>query len=443
MNDNCSIYTLNLFDEKYYLGNLEPVVQVISDVKDVKADDIEIDFKFTSEPVKQEKKYGYIEEDKELIDKYYQILKPYDLSIILFPYSFLLNKKDESYQILNKNKFNFKQTFNNKLIEKYDIYKYELINNVTSTFDHIKNNKFKYLHINALNLQNIKKNKIISESDRYINNLSHYLKSKHNKKYDIEYKVVYSLSYYNNPTFAKNSSKYKIEFKSGKESVNEIYNNMCTYNDYLKLVKHCDGKFDLLYISYVFTRVIATQLNAEFLQYFYLIMCVLKLAEINSSCILRIISYHLNTKVFYDFIFILKKYYKSVKLCNPITNNITRTNLYIICDNFKGVSKSTVDKYELLLKNNYTDSLYNNIISNNNSYNIHSLLKIDYRLHYSFVNEVTNFIQKLLIERYTFYTKIIYLNQLSEKEIKIIVKKLYRIKERLYYKYLKSNLFIM
>ena len=54
---------------------------------------------------------------------------------------------------------------------------FELINNVTSTFKHIKNNKFKYLHINALNLQNIKKNKIISDSDKYINNLTHYLKS--------------------------------------------------------------------------------------------------------------------------------------------------------------------------------------------------------------------------------------------------------------------------
>ena len=62
-------------------------------------------------------------------------------------------------------------------------------------------------------------------------------------------------------------AKYKIELKSGKESVNEIYNNMCTYNDYLKLVKHCDGKFDLLYISYVFTKVIATQLNFEIFEF--------------------------------------------------------------------------------------------------------------------------------------------------------------------------------
>ena len=442
VNDNCSIYTLNLFDEKYYLGNLEPIDKVISDVKDVKDTDIEIDFKFTSEPIKQEKKYGFIEQDKELIEKYTQISKQYDLSNILFPYSFLLDSKNMFYYKQFEKKFNFKQTFNNKIIEKYDIYSYELINNITSTFDHIKNKKLKYLHINALNLQNIEKNKIISESDRYINNLSHYLKSKHNKKYNIEYKGVYSLSYYNNPDFAKTSSKYKIELKSGKKSVNEIYNNLCTYNDYLKLVKHCNGKFDLLYISYAFTKTYVSDVSISILQYFYLIICVLKLSEINSSCLLRINTMNLNTKTFYDFIFILKNYYKSFKLCNPITNNITRNNLYIICDNFKGVSKSTVDKYELLLKNNYTDSLYNNIISNKNSYNIHSLLKIDYRLHYSFVNEITNFIQKLLIERYTFYTKLIYLNQLSEKEIKIIIKKLYRIKERLYYKYLKDNMFI-
>ena len=451
LNNNCKIYTLDLVDEKYYLGSLEPIVQEIGDVNDDNSK-IEIEFKFGTEMPQPQQQFGYIKEDAELNDKYFYIIGKYkDLLSVMEPFNLLQNIFSfTKWNTIFKTKYNIPVIKNN---DNIDYYYYDIIKHISNNFNHIKSSSkgnpkvLNFLQINPIDLNNVDKFNIKTDLNKYVNTFKHLLKYKLNKSdISINYRGSYSITYFNNKDVVLYPEKYKLDDK------NTILNNLCTYQDFEKLIKHCKNqKFDFIYnadrfqknfnIFDIKNKNVWNIINI--LELYYKVVLVLYFSQNNSSCIISTsnLTYF---KPIIDIIYILKKYFKIVKIVKTsfISNN--KGTSLIICDNFKGISQSELNQYINILKKNYTDSLFQDIIKNNNLYKyiINDLIPTkQYITNYDFINSISKYSTNRIIHKYDYYSRLIYISKLKQKDINELIKKLYKHKYQIYLNYLKINHF--
>lgn len=454
LNNNCIIYTLDLVDEKYYLGSLEPIVQEIGDVNDDNSK-IEIDFKFGTEMPQPQQQFGYIKEDAELNDKYtYSIGKYKDLASVIFPFelltfdSFNFNKWDTTF----KTKYNIPilKNIENKSI---DYYYYDIIKHISNDFNHIKSSSkgnpkvLNYLHINPINLNNVDKFNIKTNTESTINLFKQVLKYKLNKSdISINYKGVSTITYYNNKDIVLHPEKYKLDDK------HTILNNLCTYQDFEKLIKYCKNqKFDFLFINFNFQRnfsLLDINKQYEFIlnklhSLLFKLIIILYFTNINGSVILQL-GISIVYKPLIDIIYILKKYFITIKIVKSNLTIHNKLSNFLICENFKGISQSELNKYLYILKYNYTNSLFQDIIKNNNLYKyaIYDIIPSkQYITNYDFINSISKYSINRTINKYDYYSKLIYISKLKQNDINELIKKLYKHKYQIYLDYLKINNF--
>ena len=142
--------------------------------------------------------------------------------------------------------------------------------------------------------------------------------------------------------------------------------------------------------------------------------------------------------------YILKKYFKTFKIIKfkLISNN--KLSNFVICESFKGISQSELNQYINILKHNFTNTLFQDIIKNNNlhKYAIYDLIPSkQYITNYDFINSISKFSINRTINKYDYYSKLIYISKLKQNDINELIKKLYKHKYQIYLDYLKINNF--
>lgn len=436
VSDSCVKYSIEIYDVNSYLGRLDDIEQEIEG--EVTEKTLRLEIKFSDKEPEPKKEYGHLPDDIELINMYQKSLAKYkDLNNILFPYELVDNTAYDYSKWINKsakntNRYNIANNKNQNI----DYYKYEIFKNINNDFNHTK--KINILHINTINLSKIKDKKIENHEDLFFNTLKLAFNKKNiNKKLD--YKLILFCKYYNNLDLVTNPNKYKIEGN------NTYFNRLATHDDFMNLKKQCNNeKFDFAILNFgahtnfnwlnnINLLIIIT--NIYLLYKLYILLNILKY---NGNAIISCNNIIYN-KYKIDIIYLLKKYFKSLKIIKHklIANN--KITIFIICEKFKGYN----NEYNNIFKNVFTEKLYNEIISNKNldKLYIHEILPdISYRTKYNFINSIVNFNHQYIINKYDYYTILSNIDKLSEKERNNLIKQLYKYKQKLKINYFNSNI---
>lgn len=435
--DNCVKYSIDIYDETYYLIGLNDIEQEIGG--EVTEKTLRLEIKFSDKEPELKKEYGYLPEDMELVNMYHKSLGKYkDMNNILFPYEFI---ESTSYDYnkwtiklkLAHNKYpinNFK--LDDDKYPKKNYYLYEIIKNIKNDFNHT--NKINILHINVINLNKVKNNNTIANHEDLFLDTIKLAFNKKNINKTINYKLVLFCKYYNNPDLVTNPHKYKIEGN------NTVFNRLATHSDYVKLKTQCKNeKFDLVLFNYdshenyiFYNNMKYTNLLAVISLLFKLYLLLNVLNKDGSI----IIAHHalLYSKSNIDIIYLLKKYFKSIKINKHKLIASNKITYFIICEKFKGYN----NEYNNIFKNVFTEKLYNQIISNKNLDKLYIpeiLPDISYITKYNFLNTIVNFNQKYIINKYDYYTILNNIDKLSEKDQSQLIKQLYKYKQKLKIKY--------
>jgi hypothetical protein len=204
-----------------------------------------------------------------------------------------------------------------------------------------------YCKIGSIKLKNILKytNSYIDESDFFVSrkNTKHHLKI-HKKLNPLDWHVHAKIKVVDKKKIVSEIIK---RFNMNKDHIDNIFSSTKRYmNDHTEKIIYGNGAKSVL-ISRD-TQKLSDYINTDNFIYKSLISCFL-MCSIKGTIITR---YSLPLLLDFDYkiLYLLKKHFEEFKIYNPSLMFDTK-DFYVVCKNFKGVSKDDIKKIEQLYNN--------------------------------------------------------------------------------------------